>query len=158
MRDGLADVVEERRAARRLGRGPQLLGEDAGEVRALDQVVQDVLPVRGAEAKLADQLRQLGVQAVDVRLESCGLPLLNHPLYEVGLGLLVGLLDQRGMDPAVSDQALEREPGDLASDAVEAGENDRRGRLVDDHVNACELFERTDVAALAADDAPLHFI
>ncbi len=93
-----------------------------------------------------------------MRLERRGLPLLHHALVQVGLGLLEGLLDQRRMDAPVRDQALEREPGDLTPDSVEAREDDGRRRLVDDHVHARQFFERTDIPALAADDAPLHLV
>ena len=56
------------------------------------------------------------------------------------------------------EQLLERHPGDLAADAVEAGEDDRVRRVVDDEVDAGEVLQRADVAALAADDAALHVV
>ncbi|TPW10762.1 MAG: Uncharacterized protein FD129_1835, partial [bacterium] len=62
------------------------------------------------------------------------------------------------MDAPVLDQLLERPPGNLALDRVEAGEDHRLGRVIDDHVDAADRFEGADVATLAADDAPLHFI
>ena len=52
------------------------------------------------------------------------------------LRLVVRLLDPRRMDAAVLEQLLERQPGDLAADAVEAGQQDRAGRVVDDEVDA----------------------
>ena len=48
--------------------------------------------------------------------------------------------------------------GDLAAHRVEAGEDDRLGRVVDDDVHAGDDLEGADVAALAADDAPLHVV
>ena len=53
--DRLADVVQERGPARGLHRGAELLGHQRREVRALDQVVEHVLAVAGAVAKLAEQ-------------------------------------------------------------------------------------------------------
>ena len=41
-------------------------------------------------------------------------------LVELGLGLVVGLLDPRRVDAPVLQQLLERQPGDLAAHAVEA--------------------------------------
>ena len=62
------------------------------------------------------------------------------------------------MDPPVLEQLLEREPGDLAPDAVEAGEHHRAGRVVDDEVDPGQVLERADVAALPADDPALHVV
>ena len=45
-----------------------------------------------------------------------------------------------------------------SADAVEAGQDDRVGRVVDDEVDAGEVLERADVAPLAADDASLHVV
>ena len=56
------------------------------------------------------------------------------------------------------EQLLERHAGDLAPHAVEAGEDHRVRRVVDDEVDAGEVLERADVAALAADDAALHVV
>ena len=77
---------------------------------------------------------------------------------ELGLGLVVGLLDPGRVDAPVLQQLLERHAGDLAPDAVEAGEDDRVGRVVDDEVDAGEVLEGADVAALTADDAALHVV
>jgi hypothetical protein len=79
-------------------------------------------------------------------------------VLELGLGLVVGLLDPRGVDAAVLQQLLERQAGDLAADAVEAGEDDRVRRVVDDEVDAGQVLEGADVAPLAADDAALHVV
>ena len=56
------------------------------------------------------------------------------------------------------DQLLERQLRDLASHRVEGGQHHRRGRLVDDEVDARDVLERADVAPLAADDPPLHVV
>ena len=52
----------------------------------------------------------------------------------------------------------ERELRDLAADAVERREHDRLRRVVDDEVDAGQVLERADVAALAADDPALHVV
>ena len=56
------------------------------------------------------------------------------------------------------EQLLERQPGDLAAHAVEAREDDRAGRVVDDEVDPGELLQGADVASLAADDPALHVV
>ena len=56
------------------------------------------------------------------------------------------------------EQALEREPRDLAAHAVEARQEHGAGRVVDDEVDPGERLERADVAALAADDPALQLV
>ena len=56
------------------------------------------------------------------------------------------------------DELRQRQAGDLAADGVEAAEDHRLGRVVDDQVDAGRLLEGADVAALAADDAALHLV
>src|SRR5204863_2702850 len=155
---GLADVVKKRPSAGRLHRRPQLRGDEPGELRTLDQVVQHVLAIACAELELAEKHDQLWVETVHARLEHRPLALLDDPLVDPSLGLLVGLLDQRRMDTAVGAQPLERQPRDLAPDAVEAREHHRGRRLVDDDVDPGELLERADVAPVAADDPALHLV
>ena len=83
---------------------------------------------------------------------------LAHDRVDLGARLGDDLLDPARVDPAVGDQLGDREPGDLAADRVEARQDDRLGRVVDDQVDAGGLLERPDVAALAADDPALHLV
>ena len=62
------------------------------------------------------------------------------------------------MDAAVLDQLQQRQLGDLAADPVERREHDGLRRVVDDEVDAGQVLEGADVAALAADDAALHVV
>jgi len=62
------------------------------------------------------------------------------------------------VDTPVLDQLRERELRDLAPERVERREDDRLRRVVHDHVDAGQVLERADVAALAADDPPLHVV
>ena len=92
------------------------------------------------------------------RLEDRLLAGLADVILELGLREVVHLLDPGRMDPAVLDQLLERRPRDLAAEAVEGREDDRLRRVVDDEVDAGQVLERADVAALAADDPALHVV
>ena len=78
--------------------------------------------------------------------------------FELRLDLLDDLFDARRMDAAVGDQALEGDAGDLAAVGIEAGEDHRLGRVVDDQVDAGGELEGADVAPLAADDPALHLV
>ena len=90
----------------------------------------------------------------------------EHRLLAGPLDLLVDLLlraferllDPRGVDPAILYELLERESRDLAPHGVEAREDDRLGRVVDDEVHPGRRLERPDVPALSTDDAALHVL
>ena len=62
------------------------------------------------------------------------------------------------MDATVLHQPLQRDAGDLAADGIEAGEDHRLRRVVDDEVDAGSKLQRADVAAFTADDAALHVL
>ena len=62
------------------------------------------------------------------------------------------------MDSSVGNETLERDSGDLASDGLKARQRDRFGCVVDDQIDACERFDRSDVSALSSDDTSLHLV
>ena len=70
----------------------------------------------------------------------------------------VHLLDLRRMDATVGHQLGKRQAGDLAPHGVEAGEDHRLRRVVDDEVDAGQVLQGADVAALAPDDPALHVV
>ena len=98
------------------------------------------------------------MQVVQAELERDRRAFLAHRIVGLVLHLLDDLLDARRMDAAVGDQPLDRLLRDLAAVRVEAGEDDRAGRVVDDQLDAGGELERADVAPLAADDAPLQVV
>ena len=158
VRHRLAEVVQERRALRRLHARAELARHDPREVDDLERVLEHVLAVARAVAQPAEDLHELLVELAAVRLEDRLLAGLADVLVELGLRLVVHLLDPRRVDAPVLDQLLERHPRDLAAEAVERREHDRLRRVVDDEVDAGQVLERADVAALAADDPALHVV
>ena len=158
MRHRLAEVVQHRGALRRLHARAELGRHDPGEVHDLERVPEHVLPVARAEAQPAEDLHELLVERAAVRLEHRLLAGLADDLLELGLRLVVRLLDPRRMDAPVLDQLREREARDLAAEPVERREHDRVRRVVDDEVDARQVLERADVAALPADDPALHVV
>lgn len=121
-------------------------------------MVEHVLAVAGAVAHAAQQLDELGVQAVDIGLEHGALALGLNGGVHLPLGLLHHLLDAGGMDAAVLDELLQGDAGDFPAHRVEAGDGDGLRRVVDDQIHAGHGLQRADVAALAADDAALHLV
>ncbi len=98
------------------------------------------------------------MQIVQPELERDRRAFLAHFFVGLVLDLLDDLLDARRVDAAVGDQLLDRLLGDFAAVGIEAGEDDRAGRVVDDQVDAGGELERTDVAPFAADDASLEVV
>jgi hypothetical protein len=158
VRHRLADVVQERRAPRRLHARLELGRHDPGQVDDLERVLEHVLPVARPVAQAPEDLHQLLVEVAAVRLEDCLLAGLAHQLVDLRLRLVVRLLDPRRVDPAVLDQLRERHLRDLAAQAVERREDDGLRRVVDDEVDPGQVLERPDIPALAPDDAPLHVV
>ena len=134
--DGLADVVEQRRALRRLHAGLQLGRHDPAQVDDLERVLEDVLPVARPVAKPAEHSHELLVELAAVGLEDRLLAGLHDVLLELRLRLVVHLLDPRRMDAAVLDELVERQPRDLAPERIERREDDGVRSVVDDEVDA----------------------
>jgi hypothetical protein len=158
VRHRLAHVVEKRGALRRLDARPELRRHHAGEVGALEGVLEDVLTVARAVAEAAQHLHELLVHLAAVRLEDRLLPSLPDEVLDLRLRAVVHLLDAGRMDAPVLDELRQRQLGHLPTDAVERGEHDRLRSVVDDEVHAREVLEGADVAALPADDPALHVV
>src|SRR4249920_539882 len=79
----LADVVEQRTALGDRRVDPELGRDRRGDVRRLDEVLEDVLPVRGPELQAPEQPDHLGVHVGDHGVE--------HRLLARALDLLVDL-------------------------------------------------------------------
>ena len=68
------------------------------------------------------------------------------------------LLDPRGVDAPVAEEAFQGGASNLATHRVEGAEHDRLRGVVDDDVHAGGCLERADVAAFAADDPALQLV
>ena len=154
----LADVVQHRAALHQHRVHAELAGHHAGDVGGLDQVLEHVLAVRGAVAEPAEQVGELGMQVGDGQVHERVLARLDAELLDLRLAPLVGLLDALRVDPPVQDQPLQGQPAHLPAYRVEAGQQHRLRRVVDDQVDAGDRLERPDVAALPADDPALHLV
>ena len=149
-------------AARRavFGAGAELVGHHRGELRALDRVREHVLPVARAEAAAGRaSLHELGVEAVDVGLEDgllaaprrCGPRARTSPGSRSPRCAPGGCARPASSCSSVMRAISRRTPSKPDSTTA-------FGRVVDDEVDAGEVLERADVAALAADDAALHVV
>jgi hypothetical protein len=62
------------------------------------------------------------------------------------------------MNAPIRNQLLQGHSRGFPANPVEAREQYRRGRLIDDEVDPGEILEGADVAPVAPDDPPLHLI
>ena len=121
-------------------------------------MLENILAIRRPVAHPAYQFDELGAHPLDAGLVDGLLAGLEHRGLHLDSRLVDDLFDPSGVDAAVGDQPFERQPGDLAPDGLEAGDNDRVRGVVDDHVHAGRRLERPDVPALTPDDATLHLV
>ena len=156
--DRLADVVEETAHLGDLDVGPDLGGDDRRQVTGLDDVVEHVLAVARPELESAERLDDVRGKPRHAGLVGGLLAGLAHDRLDLGARLGHDLLDPPRVDPAVGDELGDGEAGDFAADRVEARQDDRLGRVVDDEVDPGRLFEGPDIAAFAADDPALHLV
>jgi len=63
-----------------------------------------------------------------------------------------------GMDAAIGNELLQGQTGHLPAHRLKAGHRNGLGGIVDNEIRAGEGLQRTDVAALAADDTALHLV
>ena len=98
------------------------------------------------------------MEIVQAELEGDRGAFLAHRLVGLVLHLLDDFFDARRVDAAVGNQPLDGLLGDLAAVGIEARQDDRARRVVDDQIDAGGELERADVAALAADDAALQIV
>ena len=156
--EDLADIVQQRAPLGEIDVELQLGGHHAGEIGDFLGMLEDVLAVRGAVLHPPDQFHQLGMHAANSGVVHRLLPRLDDAGIDVRLRLFHDLFDAARVDAAVGDQPLERQAPDLAAHRLEAGHDDRVGRVVDDDVDAGGGLECANVAALAADDPAFHFV
>ena len=156
--DGLADIMQQACAACRNRIEAEFAGHHAGNVCHLDGVLQDVLTITGAVAQAAENLDQLRMNAVDAGLEGSTLAFALDDLLNLTASLVNHFLNASRMNTTVNDQLFEGQTCDLTANRIERGQGDSFGRIVDDEVDACDGLQRTDIAPLSTDDAPLHFV
>ena len=154
----LADVMQQTGAACDGGVEAQLGGHNACEEGNLQRMVEHILSVAGAVTQTPQQLDEFGMHSVDARLDDGAFALLLDGGLNLAAGLLDGFLNAGGMDASVGDQALKRDARNFPAHRLKAGKGDGLGCVVDNEINARHRLDGADVAALASDNAALHFV
>jgi len=156
--DRLAEVVEEADPLRLLFVEPELRRDHAHEISGLERVLQHVLRKAVTVFQAAEQLHDLRRNALDAGLEHGGFADLVKLFLELLADLLGQLLDTGRVDASVADEPLHELPRNLLAHRVEATDDHRLGRIVDEDADAGRRLDRADVASLTADDPPLHLV
>ena len=98
------------------------------------------------------------MQAMDAQVDRGAFADLDDLLLDLFLDFGHHLFDTGRMDAAVGHQLVERQTCDFAAHGVETAQDNGFGRVVHDDFDAGRGFQRTDVAAFAADDAALDLV
>ena len=121
-------------------------------------MVQHVLPIAGSVPESADELHQLAVEPVYVGFQDGTLALLLDLVFHLTPCLVYHFLNAGGVNPAVADELLQGDPGNLPAHMVKAGQGNGLRGIVDDEIHAGKGFQSPDVPALPADNSALHFV
>ena len=105
-----------------------------------------------------EQALHLAVQAGDADFDHGLFARLDDDAVDFLLRLLDFLLDAGRVDAPVGHQLAQRHACHFAAHGIVAADDDGFRRVVHDQVHAQRLLDGADVAALAADDAPLHLV
>src|SRR6476661_5822583 len=154
----LADVVEQAGALGFLHVEAHLGGHGGAEVGHFAAVLQQVLPVGGAEAHAAHHLNQLGVQAVNAEVDDGFLADFDDFLLDILARLSHNLLHAGRVNAAVLHQQMQRQTGNFAAHRVKARDDDGLGRVVHNDFHAGSGFQGADVAAFATDDFAFNVV
>ena len=158
MRQRLADIVQQRSAARLLFVESQLGRHRAADERSFDRMHQHILRVAVAELEHPEQLDQLRMDSVHADFDDRALTGLANRFLDLLLGLAHDFLDTARMNAAVRDELLECDARNLAANRVMTGNYDRLRSIVDDYIDAGGCLDRADIAAFAANDSALHLV
>ena len=79
-------------------------------------------------------------------------------LIQLLLSFFYHFLNAGRMDTTIIDEFFEGHTGHFPTNRIESGNDDRFRRIVDDEINPSEGFQRTDIAAFAANDPAFHLI
>ena len=131
----LADIMQQAGALCLCGIDAQLSGENAGDMRNLNGVLQHILTIACAVTHASEQLDQLRMQTVHAGFENCAFAFLLDDLILFAAALFDHFFDARRMDADVNDELLQRQTGNFAANRVETGQSNRLRRIVDDEID-----------------------
>ena len=154
----LADIVQQAGATGHLGVQSQFRGHDAAQIGHFARVLQQVLSVRRTVFHLTDQADQFGMEPVDAQVDRGALAGFDDLFFDLFLYFGNDFFDACRMDAAVRYQLVQRQTRDFTAYRIEARQDDRFRRVVDDDLDAGSGFQGPDVPSFAADDPAFHFV
>ena len=121
-------------------------------------MVEHVLTVACTVLELAEEFHKLRMHAVDAGIYYGALARLFDSSLYLTARFVNGFLNAGRMDAPVCNKLFQRYARNFTAYRIKAGKCDGFGRVVNDEVNARDCFKRTDITALAADNAAFHLI
>ena len=158
MVERLSDIVKQTRSSCKSRVHAKLARHNSCQMCHLYGVIQHVLTVGGSVLKPSYKPYKLVVQAVYVCFQYGSLALLLYAQLHLSARLLNRFLNARGVNTPVLNEPFESYPRYLSANVVKAGKRDNLRRVVNDKINARHGFESANIAPLAPDYTPLHFV
>ena len=98
------------------------------------------------------------MQAGHARFDRSPLAFFFDHALDFGFGIFDQFFDPGRVNAPILNHLGQRDPGNFAPHRIERGQRHGFRRVVDDNVDTGRPLDGADVAAVAPDDAALHFI
>ena len=121
-------------------------------------MIQHILSVAGTVFQASQQFDKLWSQTVDSNGKGCLFAGFLDILLNFFLGFFNHFFDTGRMNPSIIDELFKGDAGNFPAYGVKTGNNNCFRGIIDNQINACQGFQRTDVSAFPADDPAFHFI
>ena len=102
----LADIMQQTGTAGQLDIDTQLAGHQASQPGHFQRMAQHILAEAGAVLQTANELDQVGMQAVNAQLHNGFVALALHLNFQFAAALVDSLLDAGRVDTAISNQSV----------------------------------------------------
>ena len=136
----------------------QFASHQTCQLSHLDGMLQYILSVRRSVLQASQQFNQLRMEVVDAHIEGCLFTGLFDDGFHFSLRFFYHFLDPCRMDSPIHDQLFEGQSCDLSSYRIKTGQDHSFRRIVDDQIDSCQRFDRTNVTTFTTDDPAFHFI
>ncbi len=119
---------------------------------------ENVLSVTCAEVQSSEGTDTVLTHIVDSQIEKYLFAFFVNLLLNLTCDLLNDFLDAGRMDSTVRNKAFKRLFCNFLANRIKTADNNCFWSVIDNDVNACECFKRTDITAFTTDDPAFHFI
>ncbi len=119
---------------------------------------QYVLPVACTEFQPAEDLDQIRVESVNADFKRRLLTHFPDIVINLTAGFFNHFFNARRVNTAILNEFIKSDSCRLPSDRIKSGKNDCFRCVINNQVNTCKRFKRTNVTPFTADDTSFHLI